>query len=68
MSEKTDREEFFILGLELEVSDGGPGVPGLIIAAVPIGTGSDDQSNKTKSYAGFGQATYSLSDQLSLTV
>ncbi|MEJ6593184.1 MAG: TonB-dependent receptor [SAR86 cluster bacterium] len=68
MSEKTDREEFFSLGLDLEVSDGGPGVPGLIIAAVPIGTGSDDQSNKTKSYAGFGQATYSFNDQLSLTL
>jgi iron complex outermembrane receptor protein len=52
----------------MEVSDGGLGVPGFIIGAVPLGTGSDDQSNETKSYAGFGQATYSLSDQLSLTV
>jgi iron complex outermembrane receptor protein len=68
MSENTDREEFFSLGLDMEVSDGGLGVPGFIIGAVPLGTGSDDQSNETKSYAGFGQATYSLSDQLSLTV
>ena len=61
MSEKTDREEFFSLGLDMEVA------PGYIIGAVPLGTGSDDQSNETKSYAGFGQATYSLSDQLSVT-
>ena len=61
MNENTDREEFFSLGLDMEVA------PGFIMGAVPLGTGSDDQSNETKSYAGFGQATYSINDQLSLT-
>jgi iron complex outermembrane receptor protein len=62
MNEDTQREEFFTLGLDLEVA------PGVIIAAVPRGTGSDNQTNQTSSYAGFGQATYSFNDQLSLTL
>lgn len=62
MNEDTRREEFFTLGLDLEVA------PGVIIAAVPRGTGSDDQTNETNSYAGFGQATYSFNDRFSLTL
>jgi len=62
MNEQTDRIESFGLGVDIELPSG------FIINAVPRRIGSDDQSNETNSYAGFGQATYSFTEKLSLTL
>lgn len=61
MQEETHRIES--LGVGVDVAPPG----GAILGAVPYLPGSDDQNNETTSMAIFGQATYDLTDKLSIT-
>ncbi|HBZ50131.1 MAG TPA: hypothetical protein DEO43_07435, partial [Halieaceae bacterium] len=61
MTEETRRIESIGVGVDVAL----PG--GVIFGAVPYLPGSDDQNNETSSMAIFGQATYDLTDKLSIT-
>ena len=62
LQEKTDRTEWMALGGDLTL----PG--GALTTLFPRIDGNDAQSNETDSYAVFGQLTYDVTDQLSITV
>jgi iron complex outermembrane receptor protein len=61
MTEETHRIES--IGVGVDVAVGG----GAIFGAVPWLPGSDDQNNETTSMAIFGQASYDVTDKLSIT-
>ena len=61
MTEETRLIESIGVGVDVAL----PG--GAIFGAVPYLPGSDDQNNETSSMAIFGQATYDLTDKLSIT-
>lgn len=61
MTEETHRIESIGVGVDVAL----PG--GAILGAVPYIPGSDDQNNETSSMAIFGQATYDLTEKLSIT-
>ena len=62
LNEQTDRTENF--GLGLRVPDGMGGV----FTVIPVAVGEDVQMSETNSFAVFGQATYAITDQLSLSL
>ncbi len=62
MTEETHRIESIGVGVDVAL----PG--GAILGAVPYLPGSDDQLNETTSKAIFGQASYDITDKLSVTL